>query len=147
MTKMTKMSLSSPDKKHCPVYSQLLFKCFLHHCITSTTNSCGMPVSVISINVQSVHLNNVTFVINTQFFPASQIKHWSQDKFLQNRLVYQKGETFGPTLNLQDWPSEVGDRREGCIVWKTGGPLLSLSTWPWFIASPLAVISLWAGLA
>ena len=27
-----------------------------------------MPVSVISINVQSVHLNNVTFVINTQFW-------------------------------------------------------------------------------
>ena len=66
--KMTKMSLSSPDKKHCPVYSHLLFKCFLHHCITSITNSCGMPVSVISINVQSVHLNNVTFVINTQFW-------------------------------------------------------------------------------
>ena len=42
-------------------------ECFLHHCITSITYFCGMRISIISINAQSVHLKNVTFVISTQF--------------------------------------------------------------------------------
>ena len=62
--------------------------------------------------------NDITSDLLNQPSPShkSGSINWNQDLLPEICLLYQRGETLGPTLNWLDWPPEVGNKRQGQIL-------------------------------